>query len=123
MINEKLTQKELEVMKVLWNSAKPLSAQEIPVIQPALKKNTVLAVTRELLKKSYIKISDIVYHNTVLARTYEPTITFEEYLVNSLKDSSINIPSLVTTLIRERASDDELAEIAQLTKKMQQDLD
>jgi len=118
MSKYKLSQKELEIMKVLWRSERPLAAQDIPIIQPNLNKNTVLAVTRGLLKKSYIKVSDIVYHNKVLTRIYEPTITCEEYWADSISDSSVNISVLVSTLIRDQTDDDELVKILDLAKQM-----
>lgn len=80
-----LSKKEKEVMRVLWNSSTPLVASQINNIDLKLNINTVQAVLKKLLLKEYIKIADIVYSGTVLTRSYEPTISIDEYVAGQLK--------------------------------------
>lgn len=88
MKNYKLSNKELEVMKVLWETAETLSATDIPEYNPKLNINTIQVVLRNLLKKSYIEVADIVYHNTVLTRVYKPLLTRDEYFCSLLDSTS-----------------------------------
>ena len=78
-MKKRLTKKELEIMKILWNSNKALVASEIGSRGEELNINTVHACLRTLLKKEVIKIDRIVYSGTVLTRSYSPVITKEDY--------------------------------------------
>ena len=77
---KKLTNKELDVLRVLWDSEDPLLASEIYKIDPSLNSNTVQAALRNLTKKGYIKVADIVYSGTLLSRRYTPIVTQPEYV-------------------------------------------
>lgn len=77
---KKLTNKELDVLRVLWDAEDPLLASEIYKIDPSLNSNTVQAALRNLTKKGYIKVADIVYSGTVLSRRYTPIVTQPEYV-------------------------------------------
>ena len=99
-------------MKILWDSNKALVASEIANHGEALNINTVHACLRTLLKKEAIKIDGIVYSGTVLARSYSPVITKENYfddvyndilggkknsmLIRSLIDSQTDLSELET---------------------------
>ena len=97
------TKKELEIMKILWNSQSPLIASEIANANPTLNINTVHACLRSLSKKDAIKIANIVYSGTVLTRSYIPTVTNEEYfgdLYNDIlgtKKENLLLRSLIDT--------------------------
>nr|WP_294492751.1 BlaI/MecI/CopY family transcriptional regulator [uncultured Mediterraneibacter sp.] len=111
-MKKRLTKKELEIMKILWDSNKALVASEIANHGEALNINTVHACLRTLLKKEAIKIDGIIYSGTVLARSYSPVITKENYfddvyndilggkknsmLIRSLIDSETNLSELET---------------------------
>lgn len=77
-ISSKLTRRDLDVLSVLWDSEKPLTASEIVAANPALNKNTVQPVLRKLLKNELIQVADIVYSGTVLSRSYIPSVSREE---------------------------------------------
>ena len=111
-MKKRLTKKELEIMKILWNSNKALVASEIASRGEELNINTVHACLRTLLKKEAIKIDGIVYSGTVLTRSYSPVITKEDYfddiyndilggkknnmLIRSLIDSKTDLSELET---------------------------
>lgn len=82
-----LTKRETQILDILWNSDKPMSASEIVSSCPELTKSTVTAVLRKLLTSSYIKVSDIVYSGTVLCRRYEPTLSRTKLILSQIKDS------------------------------------
>ncbi len=73
-----LTNREMDVLNVLWVSNKPLVASEIVKLDSSLNINTVQAVLRDLLKKKFVEIDAIVYSGTVLSRSYRPTALAKE---------------------------------------------
>ena len=77
-ISSKLTRCDLDILSVLWDSEKPLTASEIVAANPALNKNTVQPVLRKLLKNELVQVADIVYSGTVLSRSYIPSVSREE---------------------------------------------
>lgn len=80
-----LSQRQLEVMQILWESEKSMTANVIAA-ETGLNINTVQASLRSLTSKKYVKVGDIVYSGTVLARSYTPTISKEEYLRMSCEE-------------------------------------
>lgn len=111
-----LTKRELDVMKILWESKKPLVASEITKIDESLNINTVQSVIRKLLSKDYIKVADIVYSGTVLSRSYAPTISKKELMIQQFvgqfkkNEDKIPIPSLVMTLLKHEKNEREVIE-------------
>lgn len=107
MISKKdvfLSKREFEIMTNLWQAGKALIASEISA-QSNLSINTTHATLRKLLKKEFIKVADIVYSGTVLSRSYEPTLTFEEYTEKQIAldfqkaQKYISIPKLVAAIL------------------------
>lgn len=82
----KLTNRDLDVLEVLWDNEKPLTASEIVAANPALNKNTVQPVLRKLLKNELVKVADIVYSGTVLSRSYVPAMTKQEFSLCRLSE-------------------------------------
>lgn len=82
--NIPLTKRELDIMNILWDSEAPKTAAMIIKAQPELTMNTVQSVLRKLLKNKFIKVADIVYSGTVLSRSYAPTISREDYILNKM---------------------------------------
>lgn len=80
----KLTKRDIEILSILWNSNRSLTASEISEASPELSVNTVQAVLRKLLKNKLIKIENIVYSGTVLARSYIPLISAKDYALAKL---------------------------------------
>ena len=80
MIKKALSPRQLEVMEALWNSPNGMTASAIVESNDELQINTVQASLRSLIKKKYVKVGEIVYSGTVLARSYVPLVSKEEYL-------------------------------------------
>ena len=101
----KLTSREVDIMNILWASEKPLIASEIADSRPDLTVNTVQAVLRKLLKYQLIEVADIVYSDTVLSRSYRPTITSEEFALHEVTSDylafqkTLSKPLLVSALL------------------------
>lgn len=84
MNKHRLSNREFDIMTILWNSPKPLLASEILKESPDLNINTVQAVLRKLLAKDFIGVAAIVQSGKVLGRTYTPLISKESYIVGEL---------------------------------------
>lgn len=118
----KLSNRELDVMRVLWKSDKPLAATDIPKIEAGLNVNTVQVMIRNLMKKKYIKVADVVYHNTVLARTFEPVLTQAEFMIDQLNRNTLNSNEFVAALIKQETSTNSLDELEKLIQKQKDKL-
>ena len=57
----KLSGRELDVMNVLWESDKALTAKEISERDSSLSINTVRMVVKGLLNKEFIKVSAVQF--------------------------------------------------------------
>lgn len=101
----KITDREQDILNILWAAEKPLVASDIAKSDDSLSINTVQAVLRKLLQKKLIKVADIVYSGTVLSRTYQPTISPNDFtlqqFVSQFEDAkkNITIPDFVATLL------------------------
>lgn len=91
---KKLTNRDFDILQILWSSSTSLTALEIVKKNPDLTMNTVQAVLRKLLKEGFVKIDKIVYSGTVLSRSFAPAITSEEFI---LKQARENMQDLGTT--------------------------
>jgi predicted transcriptional regulator len=99
----RLTDKEMEIMAVLWKSKIPLTASEI--IESSgnrtWKENSIYIIMNSLLKKEAVKLALYKPTNTNNARAYEPTLTSEEYMaanIGSVRKTGINVD--IKTLIK-----------------------
>ena len=77
---KKITSKQLDVMQALWGADASMTASEIIRDHPELNINTVQSCLKQLLKKEYIRVADIVYSGTVLCRSYEPVVSRDSYV-------------------------------------------
>ncbi len=76
----KLNKNELDIMYVLWESKKPLTATEIVEGKKGLTTPTVQRLLKKLLENDYVEVAEIVQVGKVLARNYKPKKRMEEYL-------------------------------------------
>lgn len=120
---QKLTKKQLEIMKILWNSPTPMIASDIEKNNPSLNINTIQACLRALMKAEYIKVADIVYSGTVLTRSYTPCVSKEEYFSESFRDIVGSSPfALFASLIDAETDAEELEQLEQLIAKKKEEL-
>lgn len=110
----KLTRRELDVLNILWESSKPITAKEIVELNPSLSINTVQAVLKHLLKKEYIKVGDIVYSGTVLARGYSAVLDVNEYmaeqLMQGISSKRLSVEGIMAALLRYDQNDEKTIE-------------
>lgn len=117
----KYTDRELEILQILWDSPEPIIASEIATRGNKLTINTTQAVLKSLLKKKLIEVGKIVYSGKVLSRSYIPSISQANFELMRLQDnvnnmkSNLSIPDMVAAFVR-GSKKDEAANIAELEK-------
>ena len=119
---QKITNRELEIMQLLWHADHPVIASEVAAMKPDLTVNTVQSVLRNLLKHKYIEVAKIVYSGTVLTRSYRPLITEQEFGVNQvIRDfhsfQGLSVSHLVAGLLNEPVSASEIDELESIIQK------
>ena len=85
----KLTNREYDILKILWTSEDALTASGISEQGDGISINTVQATLKKLLKRDLIHVDQIVYSGTVLSRAYRPSASQEDFelkrYVNNMK--------------------------------------
>lgn len=75
-----LSKSENQVLYCFYDINQPVTKQELLEKVPSLNKNTTAAVIRSLLDKGYLKVGEIRYSRTVLARAYKPCVPCVDFL-------------------------------------------
>ena len=94
----KLTNKELEVMAVLWEKGVPMSATEILAASDnrTWVETSIFIMLKNLLVKGAVSLADYRATATKRARLYLPTVSFEEvmahHLIATRKDKFPGLP-------------------------------
>ncbi|HHX61297.1 MAG TPA: BlaI/MecI/CopY family transcriptional regulator [Epulopiscium sp.] len=123
--NLRITNKEKDVLEMLWNSDTPLLASDIPKLNPSLSISTVQLALRNLLSKNIIEVANIVYSGTVLSRSYHPLISREDFFIKSFKnlDKAITTQNIVATLLKhEKNEANTIKELEQLLEERKKQL-
>ena len=100
-----LTKSEKEIMDLLWNTDRPLTASEIVNLTPerTWKKSYIHLLINSLLSKQLIKPDALARTGRNFGRTFVAAMTSEEYAVlqitNSRNYSPDSIPLLVSALL------------------------
>ena len=107
-MKKRFTKKQLDVMKVLWESDTPMVASDI------VRKDD--ACLRSLIANHSIKVADIVYSGTVLTRSYAPVISRDEYFGNTCTDilGDGQKSALIASLIDTETDLDELEHLEEM---------
>lgn len=116
--NKKLSNRETDVLQILWDHPDSLTANDIAEISD-ISKNTVLPVLKELLNDEYIKVDDIVLTGKNLTRKYKPTIDKEQFI---LEQYDLNMNNLLTHFLSKEDDTEMLPEIEQLINKKKNEL-
>ncbi|HIZ52866.1 BlaI/MecI/CopY family transcriptional regulator [Enterococcus eurekensis] len=114
----KITNKELEILQILWASETALNAKQISEFKEGMIMSTVQTTLRKLLQKDLIRVDDIIYSGTVLSRTFTPTLTQEAFIAMQYKN--LSIANFVSHLLKNKKSkenDQELKEVYELLKE------
>ena len=128
MKNNYLSEREMNVMQVLWKYEKPMTVTEIVESEKELTTPTVHTVLRKWLDKGYVQVIDTVQTGKVFARRYKAKKTQDEEIEEKIEKcmkNSRNPMSFVNTItaallngaVDEESVIDELERIVQKRKK------
>lgn len=92
-----VSNKEFEVLNILWENETGLTAKQIHEINPDLVLSTVQSVLKKLVKKDLLKVDEIVYSGTVLTRSYIPTLNKENFILKQFEE--LDMPELLTQFL------------------------
>lgn len=119
-----LSERQLEIMELLWNSPEPLTAKEIQD-RCDLCRNTIDACLRSLLKNNHIEACSVVYSGTVLARSYKPILTIEKYIETACNvlQSIDNDGLILTNIIKQINTIIELDKLLNMIEEKRKELE
>ena len=81
-----LTKSEMEIMDVFWNAQTPLSRSDLlgHGEEKSWKDSSVHILLNGLLQKNAIREAGLVKRSKTYGRTFEPTLTREEYFAATI---------------------------------------
>ena len=120
-----LTKSEMEIMDVLWASDKPLSRSDLleRSEEKTWKDSSVHILLNGLLQKQAIREAGMVKRSKTYGRTFEPTLTREEYFATTIfcHRHKPKIAGLFAALLqREDITPEDLGKIADLVARRSQ---
>lgn len=123
-MKKRFTKRQLEIMKILWDSEEPMIASDIVKKGDNLNINTVQSCLRLLIAHNAIKVADIVYSGTVLTRSYSAIISKEEYLNEECSEllSGEQTKSFIASLIDAETDLEELEELEKMIERKKEEL-
>lgn len=117
----KLTERELEIMRILWEADKPLMVSEI--VQRD-KNGTIYSVQRiiqNLIKKEMVAVEGMAYNKKALGRTFKPIVSAETIELNNIRDMfgkmvsrNIAVSHLIASLLPADNNEQTLEELNRL---------
>jgi len=119
MKETRLTNREFDIMKILWNSESSLSSREISDQKENLTLNTVQATMRALLKRNLVIADSIGYSGTVLTRKYVSNLSEDEYYESLMTKKGVS--SFVANFIGKSDSND-LDKIEEMIKAKKKEI-
>ena len=115
--------KRYDVMNVLWEEGKPLSAFEINEIAPELKMPTVRRCLELLLKEKLIEVAGTSMNGKVYARNYRPLLSRETYLKNNAERRKITPVEMMHALLEtEGLTEEDLEKLQELLDRKKAEL-
>ena len=102
MLNINLTQKELEIMRVLWETQAPMTATEIVSSSKdrTWKEKSIYIILQSLLKKNAIAIDHHRATSTNIARVYRAAISVEEYAAIHVLEMNPDIVRFIKAIVK-----------------------
>lgn len=74
-----LTERDYEVMQILWKNQRPMLASDIMALTKSTSKNSVHNILNKLMEKGLIKVAGNVTIVKAYSRLYAPTVSAIEY--------------------------------------------
>lgn len=80
-----LTNKEYEIMKILWDSGKPMLVSDILLETDNVAENSLHPMIKNLIDNGFIKVVGNMRVSKTTSRLYAPAITVDEYAAMQLE--------------------------------------
>jgi len=114
-----LTKSELEIMDVMWEANCPMSRSELLEfsVEKSWKDSSIHILLNGLLQKNAIREAGLVKRSKTYGRTFEPTLTREEYFARTIfcHRYKPDLVGLVEALLnRPNVTTEDLAQISSL---------
>ena len=111
-----LTKSEMQIMDVLWAAGEPLSRADLLNCseEKSWKDSSVHILLNGMLQKGVIREAGFVKRSKTYGRTFEPTLTREEYFVQTMfshRYKPDTVALIRALLSREGISPEEIAKI------------
>ena len=118
-----LTRSELEIMDVLWAAEQPLSRSDLIENnqEKTWKDSSVHILLNGMLLKGVIREAGFVKRSKTYGRTFEPTLTREEYYATTVltRKHKPSVVGLIEALLRQgNLTEEELQQIKQLVSNL-----
>ncbi len=91
-----MNQRELDVLKILWEHDEPMTATDIVNKGEGLTQSTVTAVLRKLLRKKLVEVAGVTHSGKVLSRTYRTTPVARQSVLEYFTEIYRQFRSVVT---------------------------
>lgn len=92
----KLNPRELEVLKILHESTRPLTSTEIVNSGAELTQSTVQAVLRKLLANELVEVQGVTHSGNVLSRTFGATAKSKDVLTEKFLQDYKSFRSIIS---------------------------
>lgn len=105
----KITNSEKQILEVLWDEEKPLTSSEIVGVSDdrTWKASSVHLLLNSLLNKDLVEVAGFKKTTKNYARTFQPTMTREEYSINQLRQEQRNTSRTLSRLFNALLKDEE----------------
>ncbi|MCM1211681.1 MAG: BlaI/MecI/CopY family transcriptional regulator [Blautia sp.] len=117
----KLTNRELAVMRVLWEAEKPLMVSEILQRDKGGTIYSVQRIIQNLIKKDMVAVDGIAYNKKALGRTFRPLVGSEvieldaiREMLDGLVSKNIAASQLIASLLPTDNNEESLRELNHL---------
>ena len=120
-----VTDSEREVLELLWNSDEPLTSTEIVrlCIGRTWKSSYIHIMINSLLKKEMIRVAGFKKTTKNYARTFEPTMTRDQWnLLRMKQEKGVTAELLKEMIITEGADEEILEELFEVIEKRKEEL-
>lgn len=116
----RITNSEMQILEVLWDEGEALTSSEIVEVSEdrTWKSSSVHLLLNSLLKKNLVQVAGFKKTTKNYARTFEPSMSREEYSLNQLqqekKKNTRVFSKLFNTFVSEEVSSTTLRELSDM---------
>ncbi len=125
-----LTNKEYEIMKILWKSGKPMLISDILLETDNVAENSLHPMIKNLINNGFIKVVGSMKVSKTTSRLYAPAITVDEYAAMQLEgimktsNTKLDFKNVLAyfTKRNKKNNDDVITEVEEFIKEYKEDL-